>query len=61
MEKRTVRILAKIHSESNVLIKFQTLDFQYSEIEIEENLFGKEINRITASPGLFEEVEGGTL
>ena len=53
----------KIHSESNRFNKnFKTLDFsQYSEIEIEENLFGKEINRITASPGLFEEVEGGTL
>lgn len=53
----------KIHSESNRFNKnFKTLDFsQYSETEIEENLFGKEINRITASPGLFEEVEGGTL
>jgi two-component system nitrogen regulation response regulator NtrX len=53
----------KIHSESNRFNKnFKTLDFrQYSETEIEENLFGKEINRITASSGLFEEVEGGTL
>ena len=35
-------------SESNRFNKnFKTLDFgQYSEIEIEENLFGKEINRI---------------
>ena len=53
----------KIHSESNRFNKnFKVLDFsQYSETEIEENLFGKEINRITASLGLFEEVEGGTL
>lgn len=53
----------KIHSESNRFNKnFKTLDFrEYSETEIEENLFGKEINRITASSGLFEEVEGGTL
>ena len=56
-------IAKKIHSESNRFNKnFKTLDFsQYSETEIEENLFGKEINRMTASPGLFEEVEGGTL
>ena len=53
----------KIHSESNRFNKnFKVLDFsQYSETEIEENLFGKEINRITASLGLLEEVEGGTL
>ena len=53
----------KIHSESNRFNKnFKVLDFsQYSETEIEENLFGKEINGITASSGLLEEVEGGTL
>ncbi len=53
----------KIHSESNRFNKnFKVLDFsQCSETETEENLFGKEINRITAVPGLFEEVEGGTL
>lgn len=53
----------KIHSESNRFNKnFKALDFsQFTEAETEENLFGKEINRITASSGLFEEVEGGTL
>ena len=52
----------KIHSESNRFYKnFEILDFSnFSENEIEIQLFGKEESQIIKN-GVFEEVNGGTL
>ena len=53
----------KIHSESNRFYKnFEILDFSnFSENEIEIQLFGKEESQIIKKNGVFEEVNGGTL